>query len=153
MAVYSCAGIYLIPAVVKIGKRDYLVRFTRIYPIINIWVLHFLPFFFGKMVCHYRAFAIIAAAGLDGIEKGLQVPAPIDEDIFHMTEERRAELGIENLPASLGAAIQEFENGTIGRKTLGDHVFGEYVAMKKAEWDSYRTAVHAWEVEQYQAKF
>jgi glutamine synthetase len=101
----------------------------------------------------YLAFAIIAAAGLDGIEKGLQVPAPIDEDIFHMTEERRAELGIENLPASLGAAIQEFENGTIGRKTLGDHVFGEYVAMKKAEWDSYRIAVHAWEIEQYQAKF
>lgn len=101
----------------------------------------------------YLAFAIIAAAGLDGVEKGLQAPAPIDEDIFHMTEERRAELGIENLPGSLGKAIEEFENGTIGRDTLGDHVFGEYVAMKKAEWDSYRTAVHAWEIEQYQAKF
>jgi glutamine synthetase len=101
----------------------------------------------------YLAFAVIAAAGLDGIEKGLQVPAPIDEDIFHMTEERRAELGIENLPASLGEAVQEFENGTIGRETLGEHVFSEYVAMKKAEWNSYRTAVHAWEIENYQAKF
>jgi glutamine synthetase len=101
----------------------------------------------------YLAFAVIAAAGLDGIEKGLQAPAPVDEDIFHMTEERRTELGIENLPSSLGAAIEEFENGSIGRKTLGDHVFSEYVAMKKAEWDSYRTAVHAWEIEHYQAKF
>ncbi|QPA32627.1 glutamine synthetase family protein [Thermaerobacillus caldiproteolyticus] len=101
----------------------------------------------------YLAFAVIAAAGLEGIEKGLQAPAPIDEDIFHMTEERRAHLGIENLPSSLGAAIEEFENGTIGRKTLGDHVFGEYVAMKRAEWNSYRTAVHAWEIENYQSKF
>jgi glutamine synthetase len=101
----------------------------------------------------YLAFAIIAAAGLDGVEKGLQAPAPIDEDIFHMTEERRAQLGIENLPSNLGAAVEEFANGTIGRETLGEHVFEEYVAMKKAEWDSYRTAVHAWEVEQYQAKF
>jgi glutamine synthetase len=101
----------------------------------------------------YLAFAIIAAAGLDGVEKGLQAPAPIDEDIFHMTEERRAQLGIENLPSSLGAAVEEFANGTIGRETLGEHAFEEYVAMKKAEWDSYRTAVHAWEIEQYQAKF
>lgn len=101
----------------------------------------------------YLAFAIIAAAGLDGVEKGLQAPAPIDEDIFHMTEERRAALGIENLPASLGEAVEEFANGAIGRETLGEHVFQEYVAMKKAEWDSYRTAVHAWEIEQYQAKF
>jgi glutamine synthetase len=101
----------------------------------------------------YLAFAIIAAAGLDGVEKGLQAPAPIDEDIFHMTEERRSLLGIENLPSSLGAAVEEFANGTIGRETFGEHVFEEYVAMKKAEWDSYRTAVHAWEIEQYQAKF
>ncbi|ANB56095.1 glutamine synthetase, type I [Anoxybacillus sp. B7M1] len=101
----------------------------------------------------YLAFAVIAAAGLDGIEKVLKAPAPIDEDIFHMTEERREELGIENLPASLGDAVSEFVNGTIGRQTLGNHVFDEYVAMKNEEWNSYRTAVHAWELEQYQGKF
>ncbi|KJE27241.1 glutamine synthetase, type I [Geobacillus kaustophilus] len=101
----------------------------------------------------YLAYAIIAAAGLDGVEKGLTAPAPIDEDIFHMSDERRAELGIDNLPENLGEAIAAFESGGIGRATLGEHVFNEYVAMKKDEWNSYRTAVHAWEVERYQGKF
>ncbi|MGG6431740.1 type I glutamate--ammonia ligase [Anoxybacillus sp. D401a] len=101
----------------------------------------------------YLAFAVIAEAGLDGVEKELTCPPPIDEDIFHMTVERRKELGIKNLPGSLGKAIEELESGDIGRHTLGDHVFNEYIAMKKNEWDSYRTAVHTWEIEHYQAKF
>ncbi|WP_141432358.1 type I glutamate--ammonia ligase [Bacillus sp. 03113] len=101
----------------------------------------------------YLTFAVIASAGLDGIEKGLKAPAAINEDIFHMSEDRRAELGIENLPGSLEGAIAELESGEIGLKTLGEHVFGEYLAAKKAEWDSYRTAVHSWEIENYKAKF
>lgn len=101
----------------------------------------------------YLTFAVIASAGLEGIEKGLQAPASINEDIFHMSEERRAELGIDNLPGSLETAVKELENGEIGLKTLGEHVFGEYVEAKKAEWDSYRTAVHTWELTNYQAKF
>ena len=80
----------------------------------------------------YLTFAVIAAAGLDGIEKGLQAPASINEDIFHMTEDRRTELGIDNLPGSLEASVQELVNGEIGRKTFGEHVFAEYVAAKKA---------------------
>lgn len=101
----------------------------------------------------YLTFAIIASAGLEGIEKGLQAPASINEDIFHMTEDRRDELGIENLPGSLEAAVEEMKNGQIGRETLGEHVFAEYITAKKAEWDSYRTAVHSWELTNYQAKF
>ncbi|WP_078546509.1 type I glutamate--ammonia ligase [Litchfieldia alkalitelluris] len=101
----------------------------------------------------YLTFAVIAAAGLDGIEKGLTAPASIDEDIFHMSEEERFGFGIENLPGSLDAAVAELENGEIGLKTLGKHVYNEYVSMKKAEWDNYRTAVHTWELVNYQAKF
>jgi glutamine synthetase len=101
----------------------------------------------------YLTFAVIATAGLDGIEKGLEVPAPVNEDIFHMSEEVRADYGIENLPGSLEAALTELESAAIGRKALGNHVYDEYVAMKKAEWDSYRTAVHTWEIDNYQAKF
>jgi glutamine synthetase len=101
----------------------------------------------------YLTFAVIAAAGLDGIEKELEAPAPINEDIFHMTEERRALLGIENLPGSLKEAVVELEASNFGAKALGEHVYGEYVAMKKAEWDSYRISVHAWEIENYHSKF
>jgi len=101
----------------------------------------------------YLTFAVIASAGLDGIEKGLQAPAPINEDIFHMSVERRELLGIDNLPGSLAEAVAALELGEIGPKTLGEHVYNEYVSLKKAEWDSYRTAVHAWETENYHSKF
>ncbi|MEO2076322.1 MAG: type I glutamate--ammonia ligase [Bacillus sp. (in: firmicutes)] len=101
----------------------------------------------------YLTFAVIASAGLDGIEKGLDAPAPINEDIFHMTEEERAFRGIDNLPGSLAEALKELESGEIASNTLGQHVYNEYVSMKKAEWDSYRTAVHTWEIDNYQTKF
>lgn len=101
----------------------------------------------------YLTFALIAAAGLDGIEQGLEASEAINEDIFHMTDEERAFLGIDNLPGSLVEAIKELEAGEIASKTLGEHVYNEYVSMKKAEWDSYRTAVHAWEIENYHSKF
>jgi glutamine synthetase len=101
----------------------------------------------------YLTFALVASAGLDGIEQELEVPAPINEDIFHMTEEERAFKGIDNLPGSLIEALQELESGVIASKTLGEHVYNEYVSLKKAEWNSYRTAVHAWEIENYHTKF
>lgn len=101
----------------------------------------------------YLTFAVIASAGLDGIERGLEAPAPINEDIFHMTEEKRELLGIESLPGSLKEALNALESGDLASKALGEHVYNEYVSMKKAEWDSYRTAVHAWEIENYQSKF
>lgn len=101
----------------------------------------------------YLAFAAIAAAGLDGVNKGLSPVSSVDADIFHMSDETRAELGIENLPGSLADAVAALEEGQIGREVLGEHVFNEYTAFKMAEWDSYRTAVHTWEVDNYQAKF
>ncbi|HYK73501.1 MAG TPA: type I glutamate--ammonia ligase [Pseudoneobacillus sp.] len=101
----------------------------------------------------YLTFAVIASAGLDGIEKGLEAPAAINDDIFHMTEEKRAFLGIDNLPGSLAEALKALESGEIASKTLGEHVYTEYVSLKKAEWDSYRTAVHPWEIENYHTKF
>jgi glutamine synthetase len=101
----------------------------------------------------YLTFAVIAAAGLDGIERGLEAPAPINEDIFHMTDETRAARGIDSLPGSLKEAITELEAAEFAYHALGNHVYSEYVSAKKAEWDSYRTAVHAWEIENYHSKF
>jgi glutamine synthetase len=101
----------------------------------------------------YLTFALVASAGLDGIDKELEPSAPINEDIFHMTEEKRAFLGIDNLPGSLIEALNEMETGEIASNTLGEHVYKEYLELKKSEWNSYRTAVHAWEIEHYHSKF
>ncbi|ADU31050.1 type I glutamate--ammonia ligase [Evansella cellulosilytica] len=101
----------------------------------------------------YLAFAIIASAGLDGVEKGLEAPDSFDEDIFSMSAEELFLQEIDNLPTSLEFAVAEFEKGEIGRKTFGDHVFSEYIDLKREELDSFRTTVHGWELENYQTKF
>ncbi|GAE95463.1 glutamine synthetase type I [Gracilibacillus boraciitolerans JCM 21714] len=101
----------------------------------------------------YYAFASIAAAGIDGVEKSLQAPAEITDDIFRMNQVEREERGIENLPTTLGEAIQALLTGEIGKKVLGDYALNEYLLLKQAEWDSYRIAVTEWELDRYQAKF
>ncbi|MGZ4160945.1 MAG: type I glutamate--ammonia ligase, partial [Neobacillus sp.] len=95
----------------------------------------------------YLTFAVIAAAGLDGVDRELTPVSSVNEDIFHMSVEEREERGIDSLPGSLETAVEALEDGHIGREVLGEHVFNEYVALKKSEWDSYRTAVHTWELQ------
>lgn len=101
----------------------------------------------------YLAFATIAAAGLEGVDRQLTPPEEIEDDIFSMSSEELKARGIDHLPVSLEAALNAFEEGQIGRETLGDHVYGEYVELKRSEYESFRTTVHGWEIEQYQTKF
>jgi glutamine synthetase len=58
----------------------------------------------------YLAFSAIVAAGLDGIKRKRPIGDPVDADIFKMTEHRRKELGIQQLPASLREACEELES-------------------------------------------
>ncbi|MBB5175084.1 type I glutamate--ammonia ligase [Texcoconibacillus texcoconensis] len=101
----------------------------------------------------YLAFATIASAGLDGVEKEMTAPEELVEDIFSMTDEELFLKEIDHLPTSLEEAVTEFEEGVIGRNTLGEHVFNEYVDVKRSELDSFRTTVHGWELENYHTKF
>ena len=97
----------------------------------------------------YLAFAVMLAAGLEGIEKGYELTDPVEEDIFHMSEEERAARGIESLPGSLFEAVIECEKSELVRRTLGDHIFNKFIENKKIEWDNYRTQVNVYEIERY----
>jgi len=97
----------------------------------------------------YLAFAVMLAAGLEGIEKGYRLPPPVEEDIFEMPHDRRRELGIDSLPDNLYAAIQEVEKSEVVRNALGDHIFHKFIENKKVEWDRYRTHVSQYELETY----
>jgi glutamine synthetase len=97
----------------------------------------------------YLAFAVMLAAGLKGIEKGYELPPPVEEDIYEMSEESRKKHGIESLPGSLSEAIQLTEKSELVRETLGDHVFQKFIENKKIEWDQYRTHVSQFELEKY----
>ena len=97
----------------------------------------------------YLAFSVMLAAGLAGIEEGLTPPAPVEENVYEMTEEERANRGIGTLPASLLEAVQLTEKSDLVHKALGDHVFNNFVANKKIEWDAYRIQVTEYELNKY----
>ena len=98
----------------------------------------------------YLAFACMLAAGLKGIEDGLEPPAPVgSEDLYQLSREELAECGIRMLPLNLGEAIELFEGSELMREVLGDHIHRFLVDAKRAEWSEYLGTVSAWETERY----
>ncbi len=97
----------------------------------------------------YLAFSVMLAAGLKGIEDDMELPDPVEEDIFHMSEAQRVERGIASLPGSLGEAINVTEKSDLVREALGDHIFEKFIENKKLEWDNYRIHVSEYEVKTY----
>jgi len=97
----------------------------------------------------YLAFAVMLAAGLKGIEENYELPDPIEEDIFEMSEKARAERGIDSLPGNLSEAIAETEKSELVREALGGHIFHKFIENKKIEWTNYRIHVSGYELEKY----
>ncbi len=97
----------------------------------------------------YLCFSVMLAAGLEGIEKEYEIPEPIEENVYEMTAEERAERGIGTLPASLLEAIMLTEKSEVVHKALGDHVFEAFIKNKRIEWDLYRTQVTDYELKRY----
>lgn len=97
----------------------------------------------------YLAFAVMLSAGLEGIEKQYPLPNPVEENVYHMSEEERKARGIESLPGSLIEAIEITEKSELVKKALGEHVFTNFIENKKIEWDNYRRQVTGYELETY----
>jgi glutamine synthetase len=99
----------------------------------------------------YLAFAALLQAGLDGIEKGYELPDPMERNLYRLTAAERREQGIVSLPESLGEAIDELAGSDLMQRTLGEHIFPRYVELKRREWDEYRVQVTEWEKDKYLA--
>ncbi len=97
----------------------------------------------------YLVFAVMLAAGLDGIENERPLPPPVEENVFEMTAAERAARGIEMLPGSLIEAIEVAEKSSFLREALGDHVFESLIANKRIEWERYRRHITDFELREY----
>ena len=97
----------------------------------------------------YLCFAALLHAGLEGIEKGYELPEPMERNLYHLSHEEREKLGIQSLPADLGEAIQEAENSELLYKALGEHVFSRLLELKRAEFEDYRVQVTPYEIQKY----
>jgi glutamine synthetase len=97
----------------------------------------------------YLAFTVMLAAGLEGINRKLTMPKPIEKDIFHMTPEERKVEGIDSLPGSLIEAIEITEKSSFLKGVLGEHIFNNFITNKKIEWSNYSLHITQYELEKY----
>ncbi|MBO4677526.1 MAG: glutamine synthetase [Oscillospiraceae bacterium] len=101
----------------------------------------------------YLALALCLTAGLDGMERKLEPPAEITENIYAMRREDRKKHGIRSLPGTLNEAVEELRADPVLIEALGDHVFTQYTEGKIREWEQYRSRVSNWELERYMIRY
>jgi glutamine synthetase len=97
----------------------------------------------------YLVFAVMLAAGLEGIKNNYPLVAPVEDNIFEMSAAERKRRKIDSLPDSLENAIRVFEKSELMQETLGEHISNSLIANKLAEWDRYRVHVSRFEIENY----
>jgi glutamine synthetase len=97
----------------------------------------------------YLSFALILAAGLRGIDEGLDLPDGAEDDVWALTDGERRALGIKPLPASLADAISIMEESELVAETLGEGVFDFFLRNKRQEWSDYRQQITPFELNRY----
>lgn len=97
----------------------------------------------------YLTFAVMLAAGLEGVEKKYKLPPPVEPNIYHMAMEEREKRGLTSLPGNLFEATMETERSEFVRKTLGEHIFSRFLFNKKKEWEEYRIQITQHEIKKY----
>jgi glutamine synthetase len=95
----------------------------------------------------YLAFAVMLAAGLDGIRQQMSLSPASEENLYLIENQRSSRL--ETLPGSLEEALDELEKDKVIRDALGVHVYERFINAKRAEWRDYQLEVTSWELNQY----
>jgi glutamine synthetase len=97
----------------------------------------------------YLAFSAMLAAGLDGIQRNLELAKPVEENLYHFDDTMIRRQGVQTLPASLEEALNEFAEDDVIQTALGAHVCEWFMEAKRGEWSEYRIQVTPWELERY----
>ena len=101
----------------------------------------------------YLVATVMLAAGLDGIEQGLEPGEAIADNIYELSQEQMRERGIEELPKSLDEALDALEEDAWFKEVLGEELVGEFVSLKRAEAQDYHNTISQWEIDRYARMF
>jgi glutamine synthetase len=101
----------------------------------------------------YLAATLALAAGLEGIREGIDPGHAQEDNLYELSEEERAERGIEFLPKNLLEAVDAFEADPFVIDALGQELRDEFIKYKRQEWNAYHQAISAWEIERYSHLF
>src|SRR3989344_3939188 len=94
-------------------------------------------------------FALMLAAGLEGIKNKYPLPEPTEENIFEMSLEERKKRGIYSLPGNLNEATKIMENSAFVKRVLGEHIHTSLVENQKIQWKKYRREVRGKDIEDH----
>ncbi len=98
----------------------------------------------------YLALSAMLSAALDGIDRGVKPPTPLNNiNVYELNSEEREELGVAELPGSLTEALDEFEKDEVVRSAFSDSLYETFVRAKRSEWDDYRIHVTDWEINNF----
>lgn len=97
----------------------------------------------------YLAFAAMLEAGLDGMKNKIDPGEPTEIDVFAKSMDELQAMGINTLPSSLWEAYHALEADDVVKSTLGDHIYTQFMDIKRKEWDNYRIQVFNYELDKY----
>jgi len=98
----------------------------------------------------YLAFTVMLAAALDGIDKKLAAPKPLNNvNLYHLNKEERTKLGVTELPGSLNESLTELEKDEVLKSALGTMLYEAYMRAKLEEADDFRLRVTDYEITKY----
>ena len=99
----------------------------------------------------YLVNAVTLAAGLDGIERKLELPPEATAETLKLTDRQMVEAGYTPLPRSLKEALDVFEDSLFMKDALGEHIHSFFLKKKRAEWHKFESTITEWEIKHYLA--
>jgi len=101
----------------------------------------------------YLAAALALAAGLEGVRENLDPGDPHHENLYEFSPAQLAVAGVQELPRTLGEAVDAFEADPFTEKVLGSELKQEFIRYKRAEWEEYHQSISQWEIDRYARLF
>lgn len=99
----------------------------------------------------YLVNAVTLAAGLDGIERKLELPPEATAETLKLTDRQMVEAGYTPLPRSLKEALDVFEDSQFMKDALGEHIYSFFLKKKRDEWHKFESTITEWEIKHYLA--
>jgi glutamine synthetase len=101
----------------------------------------------------YLAVGGLIAAGLDGLERGLDAPDPVEVDPATIPEQEREERGLRRLPATQAEALDALAADPVLTGALGPVLTESYLAVRRSEWEAYSAGDEAFEQQGHFSKY
>jgi len=88
-------------------------------------------------------------AGLDGIQRNMELPPAMDENFFLQEENDRLRPRAHLLPSTLDEALEAMREDPLIHEVLGETIYEGFLDAKTMEWTEYRQQVHELEINRY----